>query len=71
MCEVGDIYLVFGNQNVTVEDIVVPYFIQDILQACANDIKSDIIYPNALRPDVNPGYKTSYKEKDFTKHINK
>lgn len=71
MCKVGDIYLVYGNQKVILEDIVDPYFIYEKLQAIANDIKSDIIYPNALRPDVNPGYKTSYKEKEFTKHINK
>ena len=71
MCKVGDIYIVYGNQKITLEDIVDPYFIYEKLQAIANDIKTDIIYPNALRPEVNPGYKTSYKTKEANKHLNK
>ena len=43
------------------EDITDPYFIYSQLKKIANDIKQDILYPNALRPEENPGYKTSYK----------
>jgi hypothetical protein len=28
------------------------------------DIKTDYNYPNALRPETNPGYKTKYDRKD-------
>ncbi len=61
LCHVGDIYLVFDNQRAVLEDIEDPYFIYGQLQKIANDIKSDILYPNALRPNENPGYKTSYR----------
>ena len=68
MCKVGDIYIVAQNQKVILEDIKDPYFIYSKLQKIANDIKSDIIYPNSLRPKENHGYKTSYKiDDDFNK----
>lgn len=60
MCKVGDIYLVSEGKNVVLEDIRDPYFISQRLQKIAMDIKSDIIYPNALRPNENNGYKTKY-----------
>ncbi len=68
-CKVGDIYLVSSdNQKNVLEDISDPYFIYSKLQKIANDIKSDILYPNNLRPSENSGYKTSYKgDKDFNK----
>ena len=28
------------------------------------NIKTDFNYPNALRPDTNPGYKTKYDRKN-------
>ena len=28
------------------------------------DIQTDISYPNAMRPDNNPGYNTKYDPKD-------
>ena len=60
ICKVGDIYITAGNVKAIMEDICDPYFIYSKLQKIANDIKNDILYPNALRPDENPGYKTSY-----------
>lgn len=62
-CKVGDIYIVSENGKFIIEDISNPYYIYSELQRIANDIKSDIIYPNNLRPSENDGYKTSYKNK--------
>ena len=31
------------------------------IQKIVMDIQTDIEYPNALRPEENPGYKTKYK----------
>lgn len=65
MCKVGDIYIVSEGKNIVLEDIKDPYFISQRLQAIAMDIKSDIIFPNALRPKENAGYKTKYKGSDW------
>lgn len=35
------------------------------LQSLSFDVKTDIEYPNALRPDNNPGYKTKTKDNPF------
>lgn len=63
ICKVGDIYIVYTNGKIVLEDIVNPYYIYGELQRIANDIKSDIIYPNSYRPNENKGYKTSYRGK--------
>ena len=44
-----------------------PLFITQKLQAIANDIKTDIYYPNSLRPKENEGYKTEYKDSSSMK----
>ena len=62
LCKVGDIYLVANNEKIILEDVKDPYFISKKLQKIALDIKTDIIYPNDLRPKTNHGYKTDYKE---------
>lgn len=67
MCHVGDIYIVYENQKIVLEDINDPLFITQKLQAIANDIKTDIYYPNSLRPKENEGYKTEYKNNTFNK----
>ena len=67
LCKVGDIYIVADNKKYILEDIKDPYFIYERLQKIANDIKSDIIYPNNYRPKENYGYKTSYKHKNVKK----
>lgn len=67
LCKVGDIYIVADNKKYILEDIKDPYFIYERLQKIANDIKSDIIYPNNYRPKENYGYKTSYKHKNDKK----
>lgn len=37
-----------------------PYNVYKRIKQMSVDIKSDIHYPNALRPDENPGYNTKY-----------
>ena len=64
MCKVGDIYIVAGKETAVLEDLEDPQFLYSRLQGIANDIKADILYPNALRPGENPGYKTSYRGED-------
>lgn len=71
LCKVGDIYIVADNKKYILEDIKDPYFIYEKLQKIANDIKSDIIYPNNYRPSENNGYKTSYNPKEVDKIIKK
>lgn len=44
-------------QILDIEDVGQAY---SILQKAAIDIRADIHYPNALRPDNNPGYHTKY-----------
>ena len=41
-------------------DIKNPYAIYPKLQKIVLDIQTDIEYPNALRPEENPGYNTTY-----------
>jgi len=39
-----------------------PYEIFKMVKQISVDIKTDYSYPNALRPDSNPGYNTKYKK---------
>jgi hypothetical protein len=41
-----------------------PYEIFKMVKQTSVDIKTDFNYPNALRPDTNPGYKTKYDIKN-------
>lgn len=38
-----------------------PYEVYKLIQQTALDVVSDREYPNALRPDTNPGYRTRYE----------
>lgn len=42
-------------------DVADPEYVMSIVQKTVLDMQTDIHYPNALRPDVNPGYKTEYR----------
>ena len=66
---VGDIYLDLGTYTTSKGtstignaflDIENPHEIYPRLQKIVLDIQTDIEYPNALRPDNNPGYNTKY-----------
>ena len=65
MLKVGDIYIKSKNSSQVLFDISDPYFITQKLQEIVIDIKTDIEFPNGLRPEENPGYNTKY-----TKHQN-
>lgn len=41
-----------------------PYDVFKRVKQTSVDIKTDFNYPNALRPETNPGYKTKYERKD-------
>jgi len=41
-----------------------PYEVFKFVKRVSTDIKTDIEYPNKLRPDINPGYNTDYKPKE-------
>jgi membrane protein YdbS with pleckstrin-like domain len=47
----------------TLAHIANPYDVFKMIKQMALDIKSDISYPNAMRPEVNPGYDTKYQPK--------
>lgn len=60
--KVGDIVIKTNSGSTyMVEDIDNPYFIIERLQKIVNDIKTDMQYPNDLRPEENHGYNTQYK----------
>lgn len=40
-----------------------PYDVFKLFKKVSHDIKTDIHYPNKLRPKSNPGYQTSYNPK--------
>ena len=61
--KVGDIYIKSKTEATVLHDITNPYFITNELQKIVNDIKTDMNFPNALRPEENQGYITKYKEK--------
>ncbi|MBO8428011.1 MAG: PH domain-containing protein [Firmicutes bacterium] len=60
--KVGDIYIVSSQGKTVMDDIDNAYFLSSRLQKIAHDIKTDIIFPNDLRPKTNKGYKTEYKD---------
>ncbi len=60
--KVGDIYISSHTKSSVLEDLEDPYFLTQKLQEIVNDIKTDVLYPNSLRPENNPGYNTKYKK---------
>jgi membrane protein YdbS with pleckstrin-like domain len=72
-CNVGTIKFYSGktesNDGITTklydrwEAISNPYEVFKQLKTVSVDIKTDFNYPNALRPDTNPGYNTKYNPK--------
>ncbi len=62
--KVGDIYVKSKDSSQVLFDITDPYFITKRLQEIVVDIKTDIEFPNELRPGNNPGYGTVYKKEE-------
>ncbi len=65
MLGVGDIYLDTAQGKKIFLDIENTYSVYPMIQRTVVDIKTDVQYPNALRPDTNPGYTTQYDPKEF------
>lgn len=64
MLGVGDIYIrTTSNQQVVILDIEDCYNVYSKIQKIVVNIQTDIEYPNALRPDNNPGYNTKYDDR--------
>ena len=62
MFKVGDAVIrTTAGDTYMVEDVQNPYFIVERLQKITLDIKSDMQFPNDLRPEENHGYNTEYK----------
>lgn len=62
--KVGDIYIKsIGGANV-LYDLENPYTLTEKLQKIVVDIKTDIHFPNNLRPAENDGYSTKYTYRD-------
>ena len=63
LLNVGDIYFdVQSSEQCAFLDIEDVYEVYPRLQQIVLDIQTDIEYPNAYRPDENPGYHTKYKQ---------
>ena len=58
--KVGDIYITGKDQTAVLNDLENPYQVFNVLQEIVNNIKTDMHYPNELRPQQNKGYKTKY-----------
>ena len=65
LCKVGDIYITAAGTAGVIFDQKDPYGLATKLQKLATDIRADISYPNALRPDQNPGYNTQLASDAF------
>ena len=59
--KVGNIKIKHGNSYTVLYHLTDCYKIYKIIQTTILDIQTDIEYPNALRPDENPGYDTKSK----------
>lgn len=64
LCNVGSVYITTSSGASTclmaVKD---PYAVSKMINKIFLDVKADIHYPNALRPEENPGYNTKYAPK--------
>lgn len=59
--KVGDVYISSYSKATVLFDLENPYFITQKLQKIVVDIKTDIEFPNNLRPNENNGYNTKYR----------
>ena len=62
LMKVGDLYFITAGKGRNVFfDIERPYEVYKIAQKTVADIQTDIAFPNAYRPEENPGFLTTYK----------
>lgn len=64
MMKVGDIYITTKSNTVVLWDLENPYVLVNKLQQISNNIKTDMYFPNQLRPEENKGFKTKYSQND-------
>lgn len=64
MFKVGDLYIHSNVKQAVLEDIKNPYQYANKIQNLITDLKTDMYYPNDLRPTENHGYNTRYTRKD-------
>lgn len=64
MFKVGDLYIHSNVKQAVLEDIKNPYQYANKIQNLITDLKTDMYYPNDLRPNENHGYNTRYTRKD-------
>ena len=62
--KVGDIYIKAADQSKVLYDLEEPYFNLSRIQKIVLDLKTDVYFPNDLRPETNSGYKTKYNPED-------
>lgn len=60
LCRVGDIYIQAMKQSSVLFDVENPYALLSEIQRIVHDIKTDILFPNDLRPETNRGFRTRY-----------
>ena len=60
MFKVGDIYISTSGKSQVLYDLENPYFILERVQKIVLDLKTDVYFPNNLRPENNSGYNTKY-----------
>ena len=65
LCKVGDIYINASTNSAVLYDLKNPYNLSQKLQQVVVDIKADVNYPNAFRPNENNGYHTIYDSNPF------
>ncbi len=65
--KVGDLYIHSTNKQAVLDDISSPYQYANKIQNLITDLKTDMYYPNDLRPKENHGYNTRYARKDEDK----
>ena len=53
-----------GSNNFSIRDIPDYQEVFQLVRRMQTDIYADTMYPNALRPDNNPGYNTQYQPTD-------
>ncbi|MDE7440219.1 MAG: PH domain-containing protein [Clostridia bacterium] len=62
--KVGDIYITAAEQSQVLYDLENAHFLLKRIQKIVLDLKTDVYFPNDLRPKTNSGYKTKYRPED-------
>lgn len=65
LCKVGDVYINSTSNSAVLFDLTDPYYVAKNLQKLSFDVKTDVQYPNSMRPDDNNGYHTTYTDDTF------